>query len=156
MNANDRDELFIEADRLSDLGDHKEALGIFVKLAENGNQHAMSRLAIIYCEGIGVEKNIEESIKWDLRAIDGGDIVAMSNLALTYCSLREFRQGRYWFERAVEAGYGDAAVELAKLLHVSDFEKVNVKKLLRLAINSQLITPGAVEEAVTLLYQLET
>ena len=149
------DELFMEAVRLSDVGRHKKALTLFLKLAENGNIGAMTRLGIIYCEELGTEIDYEESIKWDLRAIEAGDIVAMENLALTFCRQREFRKARYWFERAVSAGDGDAALELARLLHVSDHEKDNVLRFLNIAINSSSITPDSREKAEVLRSLLE-
>jgi TPR repeat protein len=143
------------ADKLLDLGLHNEALGILRSLAKNGNGAAMSRIALLYFEGHGVEKDFAESIKWDLAAIAAGYDTSMANLALTYCSLREYREARRWFERSVELGDGDSALELAKLLYVSDSEIENVKRLLDIAIDSDLITPASLEEASTFRRKLD-
>ncbi len=156
MNSNLNEELFAKADYLSDQSHHLEAYEIFLKLAADGDKNAMSRLAIIYFDGLGVKKDFHESIKWDMRAIEAGDIVAMSNLALTYCSMREYKTAKYWFERATMAGDGDAALNLAKLLRVSDFEREKIKQLLQTTINSNFVTPDAVEEAKSLLELIES
>jgi uncharacterized protein len=138
-----------EAEKSFELGLHKEALSIFQELAENGSGAAMSRIALMYFEGHGVEKDFAESIKWDLAAIEAGYDTSMANLALTYCAVREYRAARHWFERSVEAGDGDSALELAKLLYVSDAEIENVAKLLDIALKSDLITPDSLEQAAT-------
>jgi uncharacterized protein len=155
MKSKNNNDLFDEADKLSEEGRHTEAFEIFLELAGSGDEHAMSRLAIIYCDGLGIEKNVDESIKWDLQAIAAGNIGSMSNLALTYCLQRRFLEARHWFEKAVAAGDGDAALDLAKLLQVSVFESDNVKFLLQTVIKSNFVTEGSVEEAKELLDQIE-
>lgn len=155
MCSKKNDNLFDEADRLSEQGRHTEAFEIFLRLANDGNAYAMSRLAIIYCDGLGTKKDFDESIKWDLRAIDSGDIASMSNLALTLCQQRKFLEARNWFEKAIAAGDGDAALELAKLLQVSVLERENVKFLLKTTIESNFVTQASVEEAGALLAQIE-
>jgi uncharacterized protein len=156
MKTPDRDTLFKEADDLFEKGEHVEAFELFRMLAECGDSSAMTRLAVIYFCGEGVEKNIDESIKWDIRAIEAGDIAAMTNLAITYASLREFRKARHWFERAVEMGDGDAAFDLAKLLDVSEFERTRVKGLLLDVISAKLCsTPYTVELAEAFITELD-
>jgi TPR repeat protein len=139
--------VFDDADKLQELGSHKEALQIFTKLAEQGHGAAMSRIALIHFAGLGVAKDFDESVKWDLAAIKAGYDMSMGNLALTYCAMREYREARNWFERAVAAGDGDSALELAKLLHVSDTEIENVKQFIDVALNSTSITPDSFEQA---------
>jgi TPR repeat protein len=136
-----------EADRLMDLELHKEAFHIFSDLAKNGNGAAMSRIALIHFEGLGVKRDFTESIKWDLAAIEAGYNTSMANLALTYCAMRDYREARRWFERSVELGDGESALELAKLLYVSDAEILNVTKLLDIALNSDSMTPDSFEQA---------
>jgi TPR repeat protein len=155
MSSKKNDDLFNQADGLSEQGRHTEAFEIFLRLAQDGNTYAMSRLAIIYCDGLGTKKDFDESIKWDLRAIDSGYIASMSNLALTLCQQRKFLEARNWFEKAVAAGDGDAALELAKLLQVSVLESNNVKFLLKSVIESNFVTQASVEEARALLDQIE-
>jgi TPR repeat protein len=154
MKSQSNNDLFGEADRLSDEGRHVEAIEIFLELAKSGDEHAMSRLAIIYCDGLGIKKNFDESMKWDLQAIAAGNISSMSNLALTYCQQRRFLEARHWFEQAVAAGDGDAALDLAKLLRVSKFEEDNVKLLLQTVIKSKFVTKGSIEEAKALLSEI--
>jgi TPR repeat protein len=138
---------FEEACRLYDLAEYQEALKILENLAQKGFGAAMSRLALMYFNGLGVHRDVDESIKWDLAAIEVGDLTSLGNVALSYCEKREFRTARYWFERAVEMGDGDSALELAKLLHVSDAEVKSVEKLLNFAIGSESTTPDGQEKA---------
>jgi uncharacterized protein len=155
MKIKDKDALFKEASDLADKGKHAEAFELFHKLAEGGDRSAMTRLAVIYFCGDGVGKNIDESISWDIRAIEAGDVAAMANLAITYASLREFRKARHWFERAVEMGDGDAAFDLAKLLDVSEFERTKVESLLIDIISAELhSTPYTVELAESFIAEL--
>ncbi len=148
MNSVKFENRYLQADAFSEAGKHKEALKLFIEMASAGDSSSMSRLGIIYAEGLGVEKDIGESIRWDLRAIEAGDTASLNNLALTYCSIREFRKAKYWFERAVATGDGDAALELARLLYVSDKELDEVRKLITFVITCKHATPSAREEAV--------
>ena len=146
---------FEQGCELHELGQYSAAYSIFVELAQAGSGEAMSRLALMYFYGQGVERDIDQSIKWDLAAIERGDLTAIGNVALSYCEQRDYRTARYWFEQAVEKGDGDSALELARLLLVSDAENAQVKRLLDFAIQSDSITPFSRELALQLMKSIE-
>ncbi|HRX35692.1 MAG TPA: tetratricopeptide repeat protein [Aestuariivirga sp.] len=129
---------------------------MFLKLAEAGDASACGMVATMYFDGEGVAFDFDESVKWDLRAIELGDTTSLSNLAISYRNTGNAREARKWFEKAVATGDGEAALDLAKLLHVSDFEIDNVRRLLKMAVESDHMTPAGLEEAEAMLAALDT
>lgn len=145
------DQLFIAADAAHDAGDYATALRLFREAAALGDAHAMSRIACMYDNGEGVHRDVTMSIAWDLKAIGLGNVTSMLNLAVTYRRLGDIRTARDWFERALEAGDGSAALELAKLYSVSEKEVDAVTAYLRRALASDDLSPADRDEAQEML-----
>jgi TPR repeat protein len=61
--------------------DPDEAFALVKKSADQGYNHAMSDLAVIYMEGIGVDRNYEEGTRWYEKAMEGGDMKAARYIA---------------------------------------------------------------------------
>lgn len=139
--------LYNKGSDLYDRSKYKSAFRIFFDLAQNGHLSSMSRVALMYSAGLGVERNFEESIKWDKMAISLGESISMFNLAITYRNLGQARSARMWFERAIDAGDMDATLELAKMYFVSDLELDKVERYLLQCINSSNATESSREEA---------
>lgn len=148
MNIDDR---FNEADDAYNSGNMELAFQLFSRAAEDGDASAMSRLAMMYGDGEGVAYDFDKSVYWDLQAIEAGCISSMSNLAITYRNHGDAREARKWFEKAWEAGDVDAALDLAKLLVVSDKELDQVRTLLKQVVGSKEACPASVEEAQKML-----
>ena len=53
--------------------------------AKTGLVESMSEVAGMYFKGFGVEKNVDEAIKWLKKAIEEGDESAAIALADIYC-----------------------------------------------------------------------
>ena len=53
-----------------------EALPIFKKLAKDGNSEAMYYIGMMYYEGWGVEKDLDEAIRWWKMANRRGNLDA--------------------------------------------------------------------------------
>lgn len=138
---------FSQADAAYDAGDSSEAFRLFLAAAESGNCDAMCRVAVMYESGEGVEYDVEKSIFWDLKAIDAGSTSSLINLGITYRRLGDIRKAKYWFEKSLETGDGEAALELAKLYSVSDKESATVKRYLQIAISSDRLSENSLEEA---------
>lgn len=145
--------MYFVADALSDEGKHLEAFALFLQAAELGNCDAMSRLAVLYDSGDGVEKDMEKSIAWDLRAIQSGSRLSLLNLGLTYRNAGDILNAKAWFEKSWEAGDGEAAIELAKIHLLRDRDLA--VSYLKAAISSGDICPDSIEEAESLLMTLE-
>lgn len=147
----DNDELFRQADEQYDLGNLEGAFKLFLEAAEQGDISAMSRLAMMYGAGEGAPQDVEKSIEWDLKSIELGDSISMLNLGITYRMKGDILKTKYWFERALAAGDGEAALQLAKLYMVSDKEQKNIRYYLNVAINHDSINEMSQEEACELL-----
>jgi TPR repeat protein len=112
MTSND----FYLACNLDDEGNHSMAFSIFKKLAENGDTASMNRLAVMYGDGIGVEKDIDKSIYWDKKAIDLGDSIAIINLGITFRSIGDFESSKDLFYRSLKSGDPEGGIELVKTI----------------------------------------
>lgn len=143
----DTTDIFLKADAAYDAGDFAVAFRLFLQEAEAGNCDAMCRLALMYESGEGTEPDVDKSIYWDLKAVDAGSTTSLINLGITYRRLGNMRKARYWFEKSLETGDGEAALELAKLYSVSDKEVATVKHYLDIAISSNRLSEASLEEA---------
>ena len=145
---------FASANNAYENGDYKLAFKLFLDASKSGDTDATSRIASMYADGEGVDRDYEKSIEWDLKAIGEGNVVSMANLAITYRMIGNIKESKYWFEQAIGAGDSDAALELAKLFMVSDKEKEKVVYLLNLVLDSKSSCDSSKEEASTLLDNL--
>jgi TPR repeat protein len=151
----DNDQLFRKADKLYEEGNFGEAFSMFSLAAENGDVSSMTRVASMYSCGEGVDCDYDKAIEWELKAIDGGEISAMVNVGISYRIKGHIREAKRWFQQALKAGDGSAALELAKLYMVSDMESEAVKRYLQLAIESTNMCEADIEEAKQLLVEMQ-
>ena len=145
------DKLFPQADEQYELGNLDIAFKLFLKAAEQGDSSAMSRLACMYADGEGVSRDFEKSIEWDKNSIEAGNISSFLNLAITYRTLGDIVSSKYWFEKALDKGDAEAALQLAKLYMISDKERESIEHYLNLAINDKSICEESRIEANNLL-----
>jgi TPR repeat protein len=143
---------FFSADRLYDEARYEEAFKMFRTLAEKGDVSSMTRLALMYYSGVGTSKNIEECVKWDLRAAEHEDTVAYLNLGITYKDLGDMQTSIDWFNKALNQGDGEAALELAKIYLANDVDKA--KSYLNIALQTGNLTEDSQEEITSLLNQM--
>jgi TPR repeat protein len=89
-------------------GDHVEAVRILRPLAEQGHVAAQVDLGIQYENGEGVDKNLEQAVKWYRLAADQGDARAEVNLGWMYSQglgvQQEDREAAVWYRKAGEQG----------------------------------------------------
>lgn len=93
---------------------YTEAVKYFKKAAENGYAEAQNRLAFRYCNGQGIEKNMQEAFKWYLKAAEQGHMQAMYNTGLCYHhgsgTAIDHQKAQEFLRKSAELGY-DAAEE---------------------------------------------
>lgn len=65
-------------------GDEAKSFAEFLKAAEEGCPGAMCDVGFSYDQGLGVEEDKQEALKWYLKAIDNGYVWANSFLAAFY------------------------------------------------------------------------
>ncbi|WP_373504216.1 tetratricopeptide repeat protein [Aestuariivirga sp.] len=149
-----QDSIYGQAVRLHEDRSYDQAFVLFKQLAENGYADGCSMLATMYGAGLGTEFDLEASIAWDLKAIELGSLTSVYNLGVTHRGRGNCREARKWFEKSIASGDGDAMLELAKLLDVSDHETPQVIDLLMRAMSSRHITEDSREEAEVLLNEI--
>ena len=138
---------FSKACDLDDRGNHEDEFAIFNTLAANGDVSSMTRLALMYGEGIGVEKDIAKSIYWDKKAIDQGDVVGMINLGITYRSIGDTGSAKALFERALQSGDPEGGIELLKTTLAQSPLAADVADIVRqIDRNIGHATPDSVQE----------
>lgn len=78
------------------------------QLAENGDTEAQFLLGSSYQVGMGVEQDLEKAVGWYTKAVAGGHMTAMNNLAVMLArghgAEPDIDQARLLFSRSVELG----------------------------------------------------
>ena len=91
-----------------DDGDYAAAMAVWEPLANQGNRDAQFAMGVLYYEGHGVNKNLDEALAWFRKAADSEHPTAMFNLGVAYWEGRglsqSFAQAVDWWERAAESG----------------------------------------------------
>lgn len=78
--------------------------------------HAMTELGVAYRDGVGVGRSIARARKWFRIAADSAHYgEAMRNMGALDEGEGDFKSAREWFQKAVNAGYTDALVDLGKM-----------------------------------------
>ncbi len=136
VNDNDDHNPYEDAMAAYDRGHLNKAFKLFLAGAEAGDVDSMAMVAVMYGAGEGVRIDLHRSIEWDQKAIAAGSELAFLNIAITYRCVGDMVNAKHFFERALESGDGEAALQLAKLYMVSDLEVETVRMYLQIAIDS--------------------
>jgi len=67
-----------------DKGDYQRALSIWLPLAEDGDHNAQFNVALIYFNGLAVDKDEHLAFEWFSKAADAGYLKAQSILGTMY------------------------------------------------------------------------
>lgn len=111
----DLDVLYLIGDAAEDRGDFPAARRAFERGAALGHEWSVSRLAMMFDLGLGVDVDKRRAMRLYLRTWRMGSDVAGNNLAILYREKGNARGERRWFERAAERGDDGARIDLAKL-----------------------------------------
>ncbi len=96
--------------------DEKQAFAWMQKLAQAGDANAMYWIGMMYEAGYGVEKDPGMSYRCYRAAAEAGQPTAMRMTG--WCIENQFgtvNQALEWYQRAVDAGYADAAADVERL-----------------------------------------
>ena len=103
MNAYDREE-------------YEFALREFHRLADLGNAEAQRMLGVMYYRGLGVPRDVAQSVHWYTRAAEQGHAGAQIYLANMYATNSEFAaEAVHWYTRAAEQGDRSAQFNLGSI-----------------------------------------
>jgi len=147
------EDVFVQANKEHESGRVKKAYKLFVRAAREGHPYAPNSVGYFLDNGIGVAQNKKKAIDWYRKAARKGDICGVANLGIVYRDLGNLRRAIFWLTRAVAAGDGDAALELAKI-HLARENTSSRKRgvaYLRAAVGSKSVSPSSREEAALLL-----
>lgn len=96
--------------------DYATALKEWQPLAEQGNVVAQRYLAVMYDNGLGVDENNEEGIKWYRKAAEQGDAAAQTSLGIIYDNglgvPEDNDEAIKWYRKAAEQGVAQAIGKL--------------------------------------------
>ena len=100
-------------------GDYTKAYQLFQALAESGDTKAQYDLSLMYIQGIGTQKNIEQGLVCLKRAAEKGNIEAMLELGVLYQKIDTLdnapQLALHWFEKAAMAGSAVGQYNLAHM-----------------------------------------
>lgn len=113
-----------------------EAMDWFQKAAQQGSLDAATNIALLYADGVGVEKNQAQALTWFRKAADGGEAAAQYNLALMYARgegvPKDYRESVRWLTAAADKNVVPAMLDLAAFdLHPPDGSQADVDSAIR-------------------------
>ena len=146
---------FLESDvlRMLDLFSRKrsvEALTLARSLAVQGEPTALEYLGHAYSEGVGVPKSIKAGTLWYRRAwSESRQSHLCINIAVNYANSGNHRRARFWYQRAISLGDGDAAIEFAEYLLGRGVSPASdeVRRLISVALDGKQIFEDGLNRA---------
>ncbi|MFR5657561.1 MAG: tetratricopeptide repeat protein [Butyricimonas faecihominis] len=106
------------ADEFYGKKNYTEALKYY-KLSAPGNDGVLNRLGYMYSEGVGVDANASEAVKWFRKSAEQGYMIGQYNMGLMYELGRgigkDVNEAIRWYRKAADQGYQNAKDKLAKL-----------------------------------------
>ena len=81
-NAETDDQMFYRGLKAFDQNEYKMAAKLWLSAASSGQPRAQNGLGVIYRDGLGMPRNIEEAIYWFYKSAENGYAYGMYNLAI--------------------------------------------------------------------------
>ena len=125
----------------------KELFTLCLQGAEAGDAFCMQDVANMYSIGEGTEINYTKSEEWDEKFQNAMKYSSEYNKAINYRLRGDILEYKKILERVVLTGDGEAALDLAKLYMISEREKENIIKYLKMTIASSKVCEASIEEA---------
>ncbi len=104
--------LYAEADRHYNAKEYAAALPIYRQAADAGHALAMAMVGWLYDQGLGVQMDNAEGMRWFRKASDAGNINAMTNLAHGYLNgsgvAKDYAEALRWYRKAADGGNAGA------------------------------------------------
>jgi hypothetical protein len=101
-----------------EIGDAAQSLARHQQAAEQGDPEAQVQLGLLYEQGQGVERNLDEASRWFQLAAEQGYAPAQANLGDLYefgDGIRSNKAAAHYYRLAAKQGYRDAQLDLARL-----------------------------------------
>lgn len=101
------------------IGQYEKCFEGHLALAEQGYPLAECQVGYFYCEGLGVEPDLEQALYWTKKAAEHGDRDGQCNLAWFYEEAigvsKDMEKAKYWYKQAALQGH-DMAIEKCREL----------------------------------------
>ena len=102
------------------VGDYSAALDEWRPLAHSGDADAQYRLGLMFERGLGVDVDMEQSVRWYLAAAEQGQPRAQNNLGVLYETGHgvptDLVRALDWYRMAAEQGRLPAQFNLGRML----------------------------------------
>jgi TPR repeat protein len=100
-------------------GDYAKAVELLRPIAEKGDASAQYRLALMYSEGKGVQRDDKAALTWFQKAAEQGDAAAQYDTGVSYATgagtAKNDAEAAKWFRRAANQGMPYAQLNLGLL-----------------------------------------
>lgn len=129
-------------------GRYEAAVAALRPLAEAGHESSQHNLGFAYDEGLGLDPDPQEALRWYTAAWENGGCAAATNIAMIHLDRGDLDEAQRWLEAGVERGDGDAQVDLMQLLLERDGEgdRERARQLAESPPPEGSITPHGLEE----------
>lgn len=149
------DELFMESERLWELGNLRGAHRLLLSGAKAGDSGCQLNLGYFYDVGLGVKRNRKAALQWYKRAVSKGCATAANNIGTIYRDENRRKKALSWFQRSVRMGNVDANLEIARLYLRDPASGIAAIPYLKRITNTKGdVTEASKEEAHRLLREL--
>ncbi|WP_233266006.1 tetratricopeptide repeat protein [Formosa sp. L2A11] len=112
----------------------------FLASAKNGHDFAQYNVALMYEQGLGIDKDLKQSFYWYSQSAEQGNSAAQFNLGVSYenglGTTVDFKKANQWYRKAAVQGDGLAIGNLGMLYMRGDGVKVNKVASIALLIMS--------------------
>ncbi len=147
------DVLFFRADKLEDSGNLKAAFRLFVAGAKAGDRSCQLNVGHYYDDGKGIRRNRAAALYWYKRAYRRGDALAAHSIGIMWRNEEKPKRAITWFRQAVNMGYHEANLEIAKYYIGNENSLREAIPHLERVCRSNWVSEAGAEEAAQLLKQ---
>jgi TPR repeat protein len=92
-----------------------EAFALNLRASEQGMHDAVLAMGWFYLNGVGVEADEEEALRWYRKSARQGEPRAMFSLGYIAYVQRDFSEALSWFTRAIEKGHDRSKYWIGKM-----------------------------------------
>lgn len=136
-------------------GDYAKALELWEPAAESGDPVAAFNIGVLYAQGLGVEADPDESVRWYRQSALAGYSNAQFNLGAAYYNGEgtELNVGQAiaWWEKAAQQDHPEALYNLATLYRRGEGTQQNLKRATELFEKAVNLGDSRAQQALEVL-----
>lgn len=140
-------------EELANEGRYQEAYDIFLKESQLGNPKGSHDIGVMYEDGIGFDKNIDEALKWFEKAANKGYIDGMLKMRYYAYIKGDYKQCHFWGLKAAEAGDTQSMIDVASHYFTGQGVEKNDEKGYRWILTSANLGKKEAQYILSMLYR---